>query len=114
MSWIRHDTSERETRRLTDMQRLGNLGWASWNLVTDTVTWSDQVSAVFDRDPADGPMALEGGRSWAPPSTPPTGRRPSTWCPVTTRSSTRTGSWRSRARTSPSGSTDWPRQPCGW
>ncbi|MFG2875466.1 PP2C family protein-serine/threonine phosphatase [Streptomyces sp. NPDC048337] len=58
-SWIRHDTSEREARRLAELQRLGNLGWAGWNLVTDTVTWSDQVYAVFDRDPALGPMRLE-------------------------------------------------------
>ncbi|MFB7176320.1 SpoIIE family protein phosphatase [Streptomyces sp. NPDC056257] len=59
VSWIRHDTSEREARRLADMQRLGNLGWAGWNLATDTVTWSDQVYAIFDRDPRHGPMALE-------------------------------------------------------
>ncbi|MBT2479938.1 SpoIIE family protein phosphatase [Streptomyces sp. ISL-94] len=59
VSWIRHDTTERETRRLTDMQRLGNLGWAGWNLVTDTIAWSDQVYAIFDRDPALGPMRLE-------------------------------------------------------
>ncbi|MFI6001979.1 SpoIIE family protein phosphatase [Streptomyces sp. NPDC051366] len=59
VSWIRHDTSEREARRLTDMQRLGNLGWAGWNLTTDTITWSDQVYAIFDRDPRDGPMTLE-------------------------------------------------------
>ncbi|MEU3727014.1 SpoIIE family protein phosphatase [Streptomyces sp. NPDC031705] len=59
VSWIRHDTSERETRRLADMQRLGNLGWAGWNLVTDTITWSDQVYAIFDREPALGPMRLE-------------------------------------------------------
>ncbi|MFJ5835008.1 SpoIIE family protein phosphatase [Streptomyces sp. NPDC093089] len=59
VSWIRHDTSARETRRLADMQRLGNLGWAAWNLVTDAITWSDQVYVVFDRDPALGPMRLE-------------------------------------------------------
>ncbi|MEU7726520.1 SpoIIE family protein phosphatase [Streptomyces sp. NPDC040724] len=59
VSWIRHDTSEREARRLADMQRLGNLGWAGWNLTTDTVTWSDQVYAIFDRDPRHGPMTLE-------------------------------------------------------
>ncbi|MEX0171230.1 SpoIIE family protein phosphatase [Streptomyces sp. LMG1-1-1.1] len=59
VSWIRHDISVRETRRLADMQRLGNLGWAAWNLVTDTITWSDQVYVVFDRDPALGPMRLE-------------------------------------------------------
>ncbi|MFD9303997.1 SpoIIE family protein phosphatase [Streptomyces sp. NPDC060048] len=59
VSWIRHDSSERETRRLADMQRLGNLGWAGWDLMTDTITWSDQVYAIFDRDPRDGPMTLE-------------------------------------------------------
>jgi PAS domain-containing protein len=59
VSWVRHDTSEREARRLADMQRLGNLGWASWNLRTDTVTWSEQVYAIFGRDPALGPMTLE-------------------------------------------------------
>ncbi|MFE5912499.1 SpoIIE family protein phosphatase [Streptomyces wedmorensis] len=59
VSWVRHDTSARENRRLADMQRLGNLGWASWNLVTDIITWSDQVYVVFDRDPALGPMPLE-------------------------------------------------------
>lgn len=57
--WIRHDTSEREARRLDTLQRLGNLGWASWNLSTDTIIWSDQVYAIFVRDPALGPMTLE-------------------------------------------------------
>ncbi|MFK0046040.1 SpoIIE family protein phosphatase [Streptomyces sp. NPDC090741] len=59
VSWVRHDTSEREARRLADMQRLGNLGWAGWNLATDTVIWSEQVYAIFDRDPREGPIALE-------------------------------------------------------
>lgn len=59
VSWVRHDTDARETRRLTDMQRLGNLGWAGWNLAADTVAWSDQVYAVLDRDPALGPLPLE-------------------------------------------------------
>ncbi|WP_329426147.1 SpoIIE family protein phosphatase [Streptomyces sp. NBC_01268] len=59
VSWIRHDAAERETRLLDDLQRLGNLGWAHWDLVTDSITWSDQVYAVFDRDPALGPMRLE-------------------------------------------------------
>ncbi|MFI8913154.1 SpoIIE family protein phosphatase [Streptomyces sp. NPDC053513] len=59
VSWVRHDTSGREARLLADMQRLGNLGWAGWNLMTDTITWSDQVYVIFDRDPALGPMRLE-------------------------------------------------------
>ncbi|WP_046778238.1 SpoIIE family protein phosphatase [Streptomyces yangpuensis] len=59
VSWIRHDTSERELRRLADMQRLGNLGWAGWQLTTDRVAWSDQVYAIFDREAALGPIGLE-------------------------------------------------------
>ncbi|MER6217680.1 SpoIIE family protein phosphatase [Streptomyces sp. NPDC001674] len=59
VSWIRHDTSDHEVRRLADLQRLGNLGWASWNLTSDTITWSEQVYTVFRRDPALGPMTLE-------------------------------------------------------
>ncbi|MFI1812107.1 SpoIIE family protein phosphatase [Streptomyces sp. NPDC020422] len=59
VSWVRHDTSEREARRLDDLQRLGNLGWASWNLATDTITWSDQVYTIFARDRELGPMTLE-------------------------------------------------------
>ncbi|MCX5309082.1 SpoIIE family protein phosphatase [Streptomyces sp. NBC_00160] len=59
VSWMRHDTSDRETRRLDDMQRLGNLGWADWDLVKDTITWSEQVYEIFQRDPELGPMGLD-------------------------------------------------------
>ncbi|MBW5484643.1 SpoIIE family protein phosphatase [Streptomyces bambusae] len=59
VSWTRHDTSEREARRLDDLQRLGNLGWATWNLATDTMNWSDQVYTIFGRDRALGPVTLE-------------------------------------------------------
>ncbi|MDX2391607.1 SpoIIE family protein phosphatase [Streptomyces sp. DK15] len=59
VSWIRLDTSDREARRLADMQRLGNLGWADWDLVTNVINWSDQVYVIFGRDPAEGPMPLE-------------------------------------------------------
>ncbi|MFI6034999.1 SpoIIE family protein phosphatase [Streptomyces sp. NPDC051315] len=58
VSWIRHDPSDRQEQRLADVQRLGNLGWANWNLVTGEVNWSSQVFAIFDRDPADGPVPL--------------------------------------------------------
>ncbi|MFB7467379.1 SpoIIE family protein phosphatase [Streptomyces sp. NPDC056224] len=58
VSWIRHDPSEREARLLDEMQRLGNLGWAGWDLATNTITWSEQVYAIFGRDPALGPIGL--------------------------------------------------------
>ncbi|MEV7558841.1 SpoIIE family protein phosphatase [Streptomyces sp. NPDC089795] len=59
VSWERLDAGEREQHRNTVMQRLGNLGWADWDLVTDTITWSEQVYTIFGRDPGEGPMTLE-------------------------------------------------------
>ncbi|MFF9060613.1 SpoIIE family protein phosphatase [Streptomyces sp. NPDC014882] len=58
LNWIRHDPSDRQEQRLADVQRLGNLGWASWHLVTDEVNWSSQVFAVLGRDPARGAVPL--------------------------------------------------------
>ncbi|MFJ3305404.1 SpoIIE family protein phosphatase [Streptomyces sp. NPDC086549] len=58
VTWIRHNPSVRQERRLADVQRLGSLGWATWNLVTHEVTWSPQVYALLDRDPARGPVRL--------------------------------------------------------
>ncbi|MFJ3230932.1 SpoIIE family protein phosphatase [Streptomyces sp. NPDC086787] len=58
VSWIRHNPSVRQEQRLADVQRLGNLGWANWNLVTHEVTWSPQVYPLLNRDPARGPVRL--------------------------------------------------------
>ncbi|MEV7672952.1 SpoIIE family protein phosphatase [Streptomyces sp. NPDC088752] len=59
VSWVRLDSGEREQRRLEVMQRLGNMGWANWDLVRDAITWSEQVYDIFARDPSLGPMTLE-------------------------------------------------------
>ncbi|GGX76169.1 transcription antitermination regulator [Streptomyces hiroshimensis] len=59
VTWVGHDPADRQQELLADLQRLGNLGWTDWNLVTDTITWSPQVYAIFDRDRALGPMTLE-------------------------------------------------------
>ncbi|MBN0042624.1 SpoIIE family protein phosphatase [Streptomyces actuosus] len=58
VTWIRHDPSDRQEQRLADVQRLGNLGWASWNLLTHETTWSAQAFAVLGRDPERGPLRL--------------------------------------------------------
>ncbi|MDN3027384.1 SpoIIE family protein phosphatase [Streptomyces sp. S.PB5] len=58
LSWIRHDPSDRQEQRLADVQRLGNLGWANWNLITHEVSWSSQVYAVLGRDPEQGPVRI--------------------------------------------------------
>ncbi|MGW0611504.1 SpoIIE family protein phosphatase [Streptomyces sp. NPDC002788] len=58
VSWIRHGSSDRQEQRLADLQRLGNLGWANWNLVTQEASWSTQVFALLGRTSADGPVPL--------------------------------------------------------
>ncbi|MDK1346699.1 SpoIIE family protein phosphatase [Streptomyces sp. 378] len=58
VSWIRHGSSDRQEQRLADLQRLGNLGWANWNLVTQEASWSTQVFSLVGRDPAHGPVGL--------------------------------------------------------
>lgn len=58
VTWVRHDSSDRQEQRLADVQRLGNLGWANWNLITGEGSWSSQTFLVMDRDPALGPVRL--------------------------------------------------------
>ncbi|MCO4698992.1 SpoIIE family protein phosphatase [Streptomyces sp. RO-S4] len=58
VTWLRHASSDRQEQRLAELQRLGNLGWANWNLARDEASWSAQVFAILDRDPADGPVRL--------------------------------------------------------
>ncbi|MFI1169025.1 SpoIIE family protein phosphatase [Streptomyces sp. NPDC020801] len=59
VTWLRHDSSDRQEQRLADLQRLGRLGWATWNLVTHEAAWSSHVYALCERDPARGPVRLE-------------------------------------------------------
>ncbi|MEU5866040.1 SpoIIE family protein phosphatase [Nonomuraea sp. NPDC047529] len=44
--------------RLAHAERLGNMGWAEWNLRTGAALWSDQVYAIFGRDREEGPLSL--------------------------------------------------------
>lgn len=60
VTWLRHASSDRQEQRLAELQRLGNIGWANWNLSRDEASWSAQVFAILDRDPADGPVRLDG------------------------------------------------------
>ncbi|MER6085034.1 SpoIIE family protein phosphatase [Streptomyces sp. NPDC001833] len=59
VTWLRHDTEERQEQRLAELQRLGNLGWANWNLVTRQVNWSSQVYTILGRDPGRGAVPLD-------------------------------------------------------
>ncbi|MEU6818199.1 SpoIIE family protein phosphatase [Streptomyces sp. NPDC046860] len=58
VTWLRLDPVERQEQRLWDVQRLGNLGWANWNLVTGDISWSAQTYAVLGLNAARGPVAL--------------------------------------------------------
>ncbi|MGW5198282.1 SpoIIE family protein phosphatase [Streptomyces spiralis] len=59
VTWLRQDSSDRQEQRLADLQRLGRLGWATWNLVTREAVWSSQLYALCERDPVHGPVRLE-------------------------------------------------------
>ena len=58
LTWVRHGSSDRQEQRLADLQRLGSLGWASWNLLTREVIWSSHIYTLFGRNPEQGPVAL--------------------------------------------------------
>ncbi|UQI45775.1 SpoIIE family protein phosphatase [Streptomyces sp. HU2014] len=59
VTWTGHGDIARQQALLADLQRLGNLGWTDWNLVTGAITWSPQVHAVLDRDLESGPLPLD-------------------------------------------------------
>ncbi|MEV5880605.1 SpoIIE family protein phosphatase [Streptomyces sp. NPDC052101] len=59
VTWRRHDPADRQEQRLADVQRLGNLGWASWNLTRGEISWSEQTYAVLGRPRGQPPLGLE-------------------------------------------------------
>jgi serine phosphatase RsbU (regulator of sigma subunit) len=59
ISWTRHDEESRHTERIAQTERLGNLGWGEWDLITGQILWSDQLYLIFERDPAAGPLSNE-------------------------------------------------------
>jgi serine phosphatase RsbU (regulator of sigma subunit)/PAS domain-containing protein len=72
VTWTRHDSSDRQEQRLADLQRLGNLGWANWNLITHEASWSSQVFAIFGRNPEHGPVRIGDLPDLAAPEDVPT------------------------------------------
>lgn len=57
-NWSYHDVELRLRERLTRMERVGDLGWAEWNLATAAVEWSPKIYEILQRDPDDGPVNL--------------------------------------------------------
>ncbi|MET9294125.1 SpoIIE family protein phosphatase [Streptomyces sp. NPDC003077] len=59
VSWQFHDEQARLSARIDGAERLVNLGWAEWNLVTGDVVWSRRMYDILDLDPEHGPLPLD-------------------------------------------------------
>ncbi|MEV4641923.1 SpoIIE family protein phosphatase [Actinoplanes sp. NPDC049548] len=59
MTWERHDANPAQSERIAATERLGNLGWGEWDLVSGQVRWSAQLYRIYERDPALGPLPRE-------------------------------------------------------
>ncbi|MEV6493384.1 ANTAR domain-containing protein, partial [Actinoplanes sp. NPDC051633] len=49
LSWVSHADRPGESERLASTERLGNLGWGEWNLVSGEVYWSEQLYRIYER-----------------------------------------------------------------
>jgi serine phosphatase RsbU (regulator of sigma subunit) len=58
-SWVRPDEQRRLSERIAQTERLGSLGWGEWDLLSDSVVWSDELYRIYERDPAAGPLPRE-------------------------------------------------------
>ncbi|MEV6600810.1 SpoIIE family protein phosphatase [Actinoplanes sp. NPDC051346] len=59
LSWEQHEHHPAEAERIAATERLGNLGWGEWDLISGAVRWSDQLYRIYERDPALGPLPRE-------------------------------------------------------
>ncbi|MGO4431656.1 phosphatase, partial [Streptomyces sp. MCAF7] len=57
-------TSVRDTGPEGHGSLLSRVGSAEWNLLTDAVTWSDELYQIFGRDPEEGGLPLDELPSW--------------------------------------------------
>ncbi|MEV6843137.1 SpoIIE family protein phosphatase [Actinoplanes sp. NPDC051411] len=66
VNWIRQ-AGERPgaAERLAGTERLGNLGWGEWDLVSGEIYWSPQLYRIYERDPDLGPHSIEEGEAMA-------------------------------------------------
>ncbi|MGH3314488.1 MAG: PP2C family protein-serine/threonine phosphatase, partial [Streptomyces sp.] len=49
----------------------GRVGSAEWNLLTDEVSWSEELYGIFGRPPEEGPLSLDELPSWVLPEDQP-------------------------------------------
>jgi serine phosphatase RsbU (regulator of sigma subunit) len=67
MTWTRHDETPGESDRVASTERLGNLGWGEWDLISGEVYWSAQLYRIYERDPALGPLPHDESETLAVP-----------------------------------------------
>jgi serine phosphatase RsbU (regulator of sigma subunit) len=67
LTWTRHDDMLAESDRVASTERLGNLGWGEWDLISGEVRWSAQLYRIYERDPALGPMSHDESEALAVP-----------------------------------------------
>jgi serine phosphatase RsbU (regulator of sigma subunit) len=56
---VQPDEEARLSERLAQTERLGNLGWGEWDMLSGNVSWSEGMFRIYERDPADGPLSEE-------------------------------------------------------
>jgi len=74
-SWVRHEEQTRLAERIAQTERLGNLGWGEWDLVSDATVWSDELYRIYERDPTAGPLPREESEALALPDDEPVRRQ---------------------------------------
>jgi serine phosphatase RsbU (regulator of sigma subunit) len=63
-TWTRQDEENRLVERVSQMERLGDLGWGEWDLINDTTVWSDGTYTIFERELTEGPLARGTVETW--------------------------------------------------
>jgi PAS domain-containing protein len=59
LHWQYHDSERQLAAHLDLLERLGDTGWAEWNMLSGESTWSPGVYEVLQRDPRQGPVKLQ-------------------------------------------------------
>jgi serine phosphatase RsbU (regulator of sigma subunit)/PAS domain-containing protein len=59
VTWRYHDEEDRIQRRLERAERLAQVGFGEWDLVSEEHTWSPQMLTNYGRTPQDGPVSVD-------------------------------------------------------
>ncbi|MFI5892286.1 SpoIIE family protein phosphatase [Actinoplanes sp. NPDC051513] len=59
LNWTRHDQTGPSASRVEGTERLGNLGWGEWDLITGDIFWSEHLYRIYERDPGLGPLSRD-------------------------------------------------------